>query len=386
MAILSLDSLLGTVSKQAIYEKALEVAEIFGVPVTSWQPGDPTRSLYHVLSEQLYNEELVIAAYVASGFLDFASGDWLTLLAKQVFNVDRTEATQATCSVLMTNNGGALFESLAAGDVTFKNTTTGKTYTNTSGGTLASGPGTTLAVDVQADEAGSDSSAGIGDIDDLVTTLLNVTVANTTVAIGVDEEDDEALRARCRNKLGSLSPNGPADAYDYVALTPSLTGTTNVTRSRTIADSATGDVTQYYAGPSGAVAGADVTLVNAAIQEWALPLCITHTGTSAANVVVAVTYELWIYEAVGETDAAIKTAIESALDDMIASQPIGGDVITTPPGALYKSLIESTIMDTYPDHAFRVTVSVPAGDTSLTINQVATPGVVTGTINQIADP
>ena len=233
---------------------------------------------------------------------------------------------------------------------------------------------------------GSGSSAAATDIDDLVTTLLEVTVSNPTAATGIDAEEDEALRDRCRNKLGSLSPNGPADAYDYVALTPELTGTTNVTRSRTLADSATGDVTQYYAGPSGAVAGADVTLVNDAIQQWALPLTITHTGTSASNVVVAVTYQLWIYEAVGETVAAIETAVETALGVVMATQPIGGDVITTPPGALYKSLIESTIMDVFPDHAFRVVVAVPAGDTALAISEVATPGAVTPTITLIADP
>ena len=45
------------------------------------------------------------------------------------------------------------------GDLVFKSTASGKTYTSTTGGTLARGPGTTLTVTVVADEPGSDSSA-----------------------------------------------------------------------------------------------------------------------------------------------------------------------------------------------------------------------------------
>ena len=384
--MLSLTTLLYQATKEAIYETALAVGDTVGLLTTSWHPGDPTRSEYHVLSEELATVEEIVVKYIASGFLDYATGDWLTLLAWQAFRVERTEATYATTTVTLTNGGGELFEDIEAGDLTFKNTLTDQTYTNTSGGTLASGPGTTLDVTVIADEAGSDSSAAATEIDDLVTGLLQVTCSNATAATGIDEESDAALRLRCVAKLGSLSPNGPRDAYNYVATTPALTGTTGITRSRTEGDSATGQVSVYLAGPSGAISGADRTLAEAAITEWALPLCITPTVASATNEVVLITYELWLYEAVSKTEAEVITAIDAALAATFATRQIGGDVITTPPGALHVSLLESIIRGVYPDHAFKVEVTIPAADVSLLISEVATLGARTPTINFVSDP
>lgn len=383
-ARLGLVQLLLQESKAQIYASALELAEFLGIDTTSWQPGDPTRSLFHVLSEVLENLEVILASFAASGFLDFAEEDWLTLLAEQVFDESRIEATYATTTVTLTNTGGGLYP-IGVGDLTFKNTATKKTYRNTDAGTLNPGPGTTLDLAVTADEAGSDSNSAATEIDALVTSLQGVTVSNATAAVGVDAESDASLRERCRDKLGSLSPNGPSRAYDYVARSTELTGVSTVTRTRADADSNTGEVTIYLASATGAVSGSDVSDVEEAILEWATPLCITPTVVSATPVVVAVTYSLWLYEAVGEETADIEDAIEAALENMFATRPIGGDVIAAP-GYLYQSLIESTIREVYPDHAFRVTLSAPASDVSLAISEVATLGAVTPTITKVSDP
>lgn len=388
MALATLANLLIKETKAALYQKALDVAVTVGLPVTSWQPGDPTRSQYHYLSEVLSTLELVVAEYIAAGFLDYATGSWLTILAKQVYNVDRTEATFASTTVVLTNGGGGLYV-LAAGDVTFKNTSTQKTYRNTTGGTLASGPGTTLTVTVVADESGSASSAAALAIDDLVTTLLGVTCSNATAATGLDEETDASLRQRCRDKLGSLSPNGPKDAYNYVAKNSTLTGTTGITRTRSVGNTTTGVTTLYLAGPSGAVSAGDRTLVETAIAKWATPLTITPTVVSATNeppAGLAITYEIWLYTSVGKTTAQVTDAILAALAAMFLLQPIGGNVVSGV-GAIHKSLIESTIRGVFPLHCFRVIVTVPSGDTTLTIGQVAALGTITVTaVNFITDP
>lgn len=385
MAILSLTSLLVKETKTAIYEKAIALATTLGVPTTAWEPGDPTRSLYHLASEILSTLEEVVAAFIAAGFLDYATGDWLTILAQQVFNVTRSEATYATTTVTLTNGGGGLY-TINAGDLQFRNSATGKTYRNTTGGTLASGPGTTLSVTVVADEAGSASSAVATEIDALVTTLLGVTCSNATSAVGLDAQSDASLRQACRDKWGSLSPNGPKDAYNYVAKRSALTGTTGITRSRTIADSATGAITVYLAGPSGAISEPDRALAEAAILKWATPLGMTPTVLSATNVTVAITYQLWLYTSVGKTSAEVQTAVAQALAAMFQERPIGGDVISSPPGALFHSMIESVIRGVYPAHAFRVSLSSPSGDTSLTIGQVAALGSITPTVTFVTDP
>lgn len=377
-------------TKEQIYETGLELAEGLGLNVTSWAAGDPTRSTYKFLSSILSSVEEIAYNLVLSAFLDYAEGEWLTLVAKQGFDVDRVVATYAATTVRFTNTGGGLYDGLEAGDITVQNTATGKTYHTTSGGTLAIGPGTTLDLDVIADEAGSDSSAAATEIDDIVSGLPGggvVTVSNATAAIGIDEESDADLRARCRLKLSALSDKGPKGIYDYIARTPSLSGAEALTRSRTIGDSDTGDVTLYVAGPSGAVSAGDITAVTDAINRLAAPINDTPTVVNCSNVTIAVTYELWIYASVGKTEDEVKDAIEADLAAMFAARPIGGDILTPGgTGKLYKSLIVATITESFPDQIVRVDVAAPAGDTTLTISQVAALGTVTGTINFVTDP
>jgi phage-related baseplate assembly protein len=376
-------------TKAAIYTRGLALATTLGLTVTSWAAGDTTRSLYHFVSSVLETLEINVAGYVSSGFLDHAEGDWLTLLAKQVFNVDRIEGTFATSTVELTNSGGAVFD-IDAGDLTAKSTTSSKTYTNTEAGALAAtgdaAGGDVLELEFTADVIGSDSSAAVDEIDALVTTLLGVTVTASTVAVGLDSESDESLRDRCRAKLATLSAAGPRDAYNFVVRDTTLTEVTDITRSRTVGDSATGDVTIYVASAAGPVAGASVTAAQDVVEEWAAPVCITPTVANCTAVTVNVTYSVWIYESVGETDATIEETIEAALEELFASRPIGGDIISpATTGKLYQSLIAATIRGVYPDHTFRVTVSAPAGDTSLAISEVAVLGTVGATISQEAD-
>lgn len=381
----TLASLLIEETKAEIYARGLAVATALGLPVTSWVAGDPTRSLYHFVAECMSTLESMAAGFVGSGFLDYATGDWLTLLADQIYNVQRVEATYASTTVRLANTGGGIFV-IAPGDVVVKNSTTGKTYTNIDGGTLLGSP-LNLDLVFTADESGSASSADATDIDTMVTTLLGVTCSNPTAALGLDEEADTSVRERCRAKLGTLSATGPRDAYDSVVRDSTLTGNTEITRSRTVADSVTGDVTTYVAGASGAVSGAAVTAAQAAVEEWATPLCITPAVSNCSSVTIAVTYSLWLYTSVGETTATIEAAVEAALEELFAVRPIGGDIIApATTGKIYKSLIESTIRGVYPNHAFRVSVSAPAGDTSLGINEVAALGVVTPTVSLEAAP
>lgn len=392
----SLAALLVRNTKAQLYAKALEVATAVGLPVTSWAAGDPTRSDYHYLSEILEVLEGIAVEYIAAGFLDFAveraiaTGDstWLKILAKQLYGVDVTEATFAQTACTLTNGGGALYV-IEPGDLTAKSTDD-KTYHNITGGMLASGPGSTLSLTFEADEPGSDSNAGANEINELVTKLLEVTITNPTAATAVDEEAPPDVAVRCRAKLGALSPNGPRDAYNYVATTPALSGTTNVTRSRSVGDSDTGDVYQYLAGPSGAVTSDDVDAVEAAVLEHAVPLTITPNVRNSTNVVISPTYQLWLYSSIGLETDEIEEAVADALAAMFRRRPIGGDVIAPATGRIYHSMIESTIRNVYKDHAFRVALTVPAGDTDLdldtTIGEVAVLGAITATITFVEPP
>lgn len=389
-----LSNLVVAATEAEILATALGVAEAAGLDVTSWRAGDPTRSLYLVEAKLLAKLEEIAVLFAAGGFLDYIAELaatnakaklWLRVLAYQQFGVDVPEATYATTSVVLTNPEGGLYE-IEAGDLTFKNSATGKTYRNTTGGTLASGPGTTLTVTVVADEAGSDSSALAGEIDDLVTTLGDVTCTNPAAAVGDDEQDPATTVQQCRDKQGILSPNGPADAYAYIARSPSFTGTTAVTRSRVFGDKDTGDVTLIVASPTGPVPGPDVALVEVAILKWAVAICDTPEVQSAAGVTVSPTYTLWLYKSVNKSEAEVKAAVGDAFAELCRTRPIGGDVI--PPartGALYAEKIKSTIANVFPASTFRVALTSP-GDTALANNEVPVAGTLTGTIIFVADP
>ncbi len=387
MSIPTLASLLIQETKAAIYAKGLALANALGLPVSSWQAGDPTRSMFHLEAETLSGLEAVVAGYIASGFLDYATGSWLKICAKQFFNVDVPDATFATADVVLTNNGGGYYPDIIPGDLTAKSTTSGKTFRNVTGGTLASGPATTLTLTFVADDAGSASSAGAGEIDDLVTGLLGVTCSNPVAAVGVDEQDEATTRTQCRDKLGSFSPNGPKEAYSYVARNADLTGTSAVTRVRVYSDSDTGDVTVYLAGSSGGVSAPVLALVEAAILQWATPLCITPTVLSASNVSVPVTYTLWVYKSCNKTAAEVAADVQVALEALFAARPIGGDFanVGDVTGKLYTSLLESTIESAVPQ-SFRVSVTVPAIDTALGLGDVAVLGTVTPTVSIVVDP
>jgi len=362
MTVLSLAQLVVAETRTAIYERALSIAQSLGLPVSTWAPGDPTRSLYHLLAATLSNSESVVSDYIAAGFLDYSTGEWLVLLAKQVYGVDAIAATRAVCTATLTNTSGAIY-AFDPGDITAKNSTSGATYKNTTGGTLSALG--TLSIELEADEAGEAYGADIGEIDTLVTNYLGVSIANTTVAIGTDAEEDEALRDRCRAKLGALSPNGPRGAYEYAAIT-AKPGT--VTRVKVLDATSTGTVTVYVAGPNGAItAPADITTITTALTENALPLGVTLDLQSAANKTITVTYQLYLYDDVGATESEIKATVATALQTMFGTRPIGGDN----GGKIYKTLIERTILAAYPTHAFRVVLSAPTGDTTLAADEVA---------------
>lgn len=392
----SLAALIIEETKETLYATGLRIATLVGVPVSSWRAGDPTRSLYHLESEVLSVLEKVVAGFIRSGFRDYATGDWLVINAKQTYNVDVPDASYASTTVVLTNTKGGDF-TFEPGDVVVQNSSTKKTFTSKSGGHLgpAGGGSDTLSIDIVADEPGSASSSAAGEIDTLVTTFLGVTVTNATAAIGQDVQEESVTREQCTDKLESLSPDGPKGAYAFVARSPDLTGTNTIPRVRAYPDSDTGDVTIYLADASGGVTTTDRDLIEAAIVKWATPLCVTPTVLAATNHTVAVTYELWIYKSINKTSSEIEDDVEAALEQLFANAKIGGDII--PPAAtgdFYKSLIESTIRGVYDGDAnvgfasrpFRVSVTLPVSDVSLTNAEVPVLGAVTPTIHLVNDP
>src|SRR5690606_7731376 len=130
-----------------------------------------------------------------------------------------------------------------------------------------------------------------------------VSVTNPNALVASDLETDQQLRVRCRERLGALSPMGPWDAYSYAAKTAQLStgGPAGITHVRTEHDGF-GNVTAYLATDSGGAAGTvgdtstPLGAADEAMQQLAVPQCVTLNTQAASSLEISIIYQLWVYD------------------------------------------------------------------------------------------
>lgn len=370
MAKLTVAELTTPVSRQQVQAKIYEVLAVLGVNTTIWKPGGVVRTIIVAVSLVFAAFSTLVSQIARAGFLALSSGDWLTLVARHVYGVERMAATYAAGTVLLTNSGGGLYI-LAAGDVIVGNSVTGRTYRST-GGVTINPLDVNVPLGVAATEAGAASTADPGDIDDMVTSLLNVSVTNPTSLVGTDEETDASLRQRCTEKLGALSPMGPWDAYTSALRNAVRTDGSNlgITRIRLLSDGF-GHVDCYCATPSGPISAPDVVFADEAVQQYAAPQAVTARVFAAGAQPVAITCEVWMYNTSGQTELEIKDTISDAVQAWVAVQPVGGNIITPPNGFIYTDEITTMIAGSMPE-IFHVVLTVPAAHLAIANTAVPT--------------
>jgi hypothetical protein len=394
--VITINDLITPLTVDEVKTSIYTMLNTLGVTTTNWRPGAVVRTIITIVATLIAALSQFTAAIARANYLDLAVGDWLTLLARYVYGVERIEATFATGVVRLDNASGGVYN-LSIGDLIVKNPITGKQYVNTEAvvvGALA----TNVLVDIQASEIGEASTSFADEITVMVTTFTGVTCTNPASVVGFEAEEDEALRIRCRAKLGSLSPNGPSDAYDYVARTAvradgSAIGVTRV--SPTYPDGY-GGLTVYVADATGSLTGTagdpstDLGAVNEAIQTKVVPLPVLATVESAAAQAISVSYEVWLYNIAGLSETAITDAISAALSEFISARPIGGDIADIAPGYVYRSGLEAAIGGAksatgVPLGIFRAVISNPAADVPILLNGAPVAGIIAATaIHQVA--
>ncbi|WP_437606248.1 baseplate J/gp47 family protein [Sorangium sp. So ce834] len=385
--MLPIDQLIKPLTRDQVKESMYRLLTAAGLQVTSWQEGGVARTIIAVCAAIFAGFTEVIALAIRANFLDLAEGIWLTLLAYYVYGVTRIEATFASGQVTLVNTGGGVYE-FEPGEFFCRNPTTDAHYTNVSAFTL--GAGQTLTIDVRAVEAGAGGTSSAGQISSLVTAMLYVTVSNATAIVGRDQELDPALRQRCRDALGSLSPNGPEAAYVYWAKSAKRSdGTTvNVNRVWVSKSSSTGQVRVIVASPSGAVSGTigdlttDLGAVNHAIQTKVVPLPATCTVESAVPVAIAVTGTAWVMAAANLGGPAWQAMFYDQLDNYLSEAPIGGYVLTVAPGRIYQNAIIGQV-ESVSKSVIKFDATGP-GDTSLAVGEVPVSGVHSIAVNQVS--
>lgn len=369
-----------------------------GVDTTIWKAGSVVRTIVAALAIIVAALHSLISKIAASGFLTLSSGKWLRLTALYVYGVGTiadggdgslSDGTFATGTVTFTNSGVGVYSSIPVGNLIVKNSTTKKTYRNTS--VVSIGSMATVDVAMRADEIGSASTSAATTIDTMVSVLAGVTCSNAGALVGTDPDDDATVRLLCEEKLGTLSPNGAPDAYAFVARTAKrLDGSAiGVTRVRTIPDGI-GGIDLYLATATGGVTGSvgdtttDLGKIDDDEQRQVVPRGITlrtHTATTAS---IAVTYELWIPLTDTRSDQQIKDAVTAALLAFVSTRDIGGDVIPSSTGKVYLTALEGVVGSAIAGTK-KWAVTVPSGDTAITTTQAPVLGSVTCTaIHRIA--
>ncbi len=367
MSLIQLDDLTTPVSEDDVKTSIYDVLSVVGVTTTGWKPGAVVRTIITAVAIVFAAVSTLIAYIARSGFLELASGLWLTLVARYAYGVERIAATFATGEVTLDNAGGGVYP-YEIGELVFLNPTTKKTYTNTESGTLGALE-TGHVVSIQAIEVGSGSTSLPGTIVALVTTLTNVTCSNEDAVIGVDEESDPALRLRCTETLGALSPMGPPDAYASAARNAVRADGTaiGINRVRSFADGS-GNVTVVVATATGGVTGdpddetTDLGAINLAVQQDAAPLAVTADTISATALPIDVTYELWIVNTSELTNAEIQSTSDSRLTSFMSVQPIGGNVIDVS-GYVFQDAIRAAVGELIGNAVIvRALITAPASD------------------------
>lgn len=379
MTVPTLEQLYVPKTRDEVLAVQLQVAAAVELPVTAWQEGSPGRELLEICAQSVANMSSASTPAAAAVLLDYAEGDWLTLTAFETYEVTRIASTFGTTTVVLTNTSVNSY-TLAAGDIRLYNIDTGKTYTSTTGGTLAPGnvTATTLSVTVVADEPGTDSNAQAGDISGFVTPLQGVTGTNADPLVGTDEETDAALRVRCTESLAKASPNGPADAYNYFAKTATRAADDSaigVTRTNVVQGD--GTIFVYLADASGPIAAADVTEVDTNIQDNCVPTGFTAVTANATAVTVNVTATIYLRRGTTLTTAELTTLVEDRLTTYFAVAPIGG--YQAGGGFIFTSAIIGQIFEAS-DQIVRVVLTGPAADVALDEDEVAVLGTIAITI------
>ena len=393
--MIPLSALVAVETQPEALSTILGIANFLGLSTSAWEPLGMVRTILSTVAQVVANFTQLVSAQAQGGYASYAAQmpgagstnvdaqgfltTWMDLVAGQVFNVVRNPATFAQGLLPILNNTGVL-QSGGAKTLHAKNLITGATYTNTLPYSIAPGPAVTTSLPFIADVAGSNSTSPTGTVLSLTTPISGCApqplAADWT---GSAMETNAALLVRCIAKLGSLSPNGAAGAYRYIALSipqapvasavPPYAVTQPVTRVGLATNKATGIVQGYLASASGPSLLTDVAAVNAAWQAFAVPNAQTVRAGAATSLVVPVVINIFVPAAAGLAGLPTAAAL-AAIAAYFGNTPIGG-VSTNIPNQLPRdsliSIISLYVAALSPAYAQQISVQMTSPATDLTM-------------------
>ena len=341
--MISVADLFTTVTAQQTLTTWLNALESYNIPANSWRKGGVIRTALMVIATMYASFADTQVLFAQSGFLESASGNFLTLMAYWIYGVTRISATNASGSLVFTNTKGGSY-SYAANTVTvYKSSSPSTLYKNVDAFTLA--PMGTVTVTFAAVVAGSASSANAGEIDTLQVALPGVTVTNPLSFVGVDTQSDTDLRTTCEDARSAIAVQGPNGAYAYAIKTATRPdgSPVNINRVQFSSYSSTNQVSIYLASPSGAPTSDDVLACQTActvIERDA----VTSTVYAASEVDATASITVWALAQPGLLASDLATQVQSALTQFVSSYPLGGvKKFPAIQGYMYASALEGVV-------------------------------------------
>jgi hypothetical protein len=361
VADLTLAEILASPTKDQILDDLLAEVARSEFPVTDWSSGGVVRTLLALEAEVLFDLiSEAIPALAAEGFADTADGDWLTTVARGLFQRDRSLAGFPIQTITLAYAAGSTPTPLpiTVGQTAFV-ATDGRRYVAATGGSLAAGG--TLSVDVKAESPGASRGLVTGTAiptAGVTVTAAAVKVVSTVPQFGADEEPDAALIERCEARWPSLEDVPDEDRLVRWAKAAS----TEVTRVRLDADPTyAGGILVTVAGAGGAVTGGAVTAVQEYFDERSA-ITDLNTAQNATNVQIDATGTVTVSAALADQ---VKAKAQEAWVAYLLAAQIGTAVFID---ELTRAVIDAGAID-ITDQELN-----GAGDVALASDQVPTPG------------
>lgn len=372
---LPLSTLIVPRTKDEVMTEMLADAAALGFPATSWQSGSVPRTLMEIDAQETADQTETARDIAMGGLLDYAAGDWLTILARAEFDLERSPAITTQGSILLSCSALAGPYVLGARSI-WVSDSVGRRYTNLTAGTIPSGGSVTLTAEAEFGAAAY--NVAINSITTMVTPLPGVTVNNPDAGggtwitrSGADQESDESLRAKCRSRWGSLGTGSTAPAYEYWARTASPEVRRVIVREHFhMGAEQDGHITILLAGDTGTVSAPAVLAVSTLIEEKRC-LCAQVHVLSASVFPIVVTGTLFVRAGFG---AAALAAAQANIQSLAQTLRIGETV--------YRSAIIEQAM--LPTGAVNFSLTTPLTDVPLAWSE--TPSFVTSGIVVVEVP
>ena len=381
----SLDSLLTPQTPAQLEAQLLTALAANGLPTTSWQPGSVPTAFLKTDAQVLSEHDATIAQIARGGFVEYATGDWLTLLARNRYGLERLPATYAEGFVTLTVAAGVASPGMkppgsiivaSAGNPALR-------FISTAPVTLPSGGvgGASATVAVRAEQAGATYSNRT-DLTILNTAIPGVTVASFGATTGgTDEQSDQSLAAACEARWATLGTGATPAVYRLWAFYAvdadgEGAGITEATAEQSPAG--TGGVKVYVSSNGGGVSPEKVAIVQAYIDER-VPIGSEPSVESVEVITVTITGTIY---ATAAAVATCKALANNALIAYAQTQVPGGEPIGEPSpgdyGVSFERIASLFMSVTGIQNLVGVTVSAPgavvtaSNDIVLAKNQVVT--------------